>query len=215
MNKLSLRFGGIILSYMLKIVMIIFLIISIWKLHWVWIFGCIITLIISLIPALLKRNYQITLPLLLEILVTIALILHVGGGLLGAYKIPHYDTFTHFISSFLVAFLTFVIIYILDEYWEGLKMDKYAMAFVTVIFTMAVGVFLEFIKWLNVTGTYYVRTNHVLMLNLSADTIAGIIIAIIGVNLIKSGKFDEMTDDFGKQIDSILIDRIESKVKTK
>jgi hypothetical protein len=90
-------------------------------------------------------------------------------------------------------------------------MDKYAMGFLTVIFTMAMGVFLEFVKWLNITGTYYIRTNSVLMLNLSADTIAGIIIALIGVNLIKIGKFDKMTDDFGNQIDKMVIDRFEKK----
>ena len=89
--------------------------------------------------------------------------------------------------------------------------DKYAMGFVTIIFTMAVGVFLEFVKYVNVTGTYYIKTNHVLMLNLSADTVAGIIIAIIGVNLIKSGKFDKMTDEFGNNIDKMVIDRFEKR----
>jgi hypothetical protein len=102
-------------------------------------------------------------------------------------------------------------IFILDDHWDGLKMDKYAMAFVTVIFTMTIGVFLEFIKWLNVTGTYYEKTNHVLMMNLSADTIAGIVIAIIGVNLIKTGKFNKITDDFGNQLDELLIHRTEEK----
>ena len=90
-------------------------------------------------------------------------------------------------------------------------MDKYAMAFVTVILTMSIGVFLEFIKWLNITGIYYIKTNHTLMMNLSADTVAGIIIAVIGVNLIKSGKFDKMTDDFGNQIDKMVIDRLEKR----
>jgi hypothetical protein len=106
-------------------------------------------------------------------------------------------------------------IYILDEHWDGLRMDKYAMAFVTVIFTMAVGVILEFVKWINVTGTYYIKTNTVLMLNLSLDTIAGIFIAIIGVSLIKSGKFESMTDEFGNQIDRMVIDQLEKRTKGK
>jgi len=207
MNKSTLKIWGVILSYFLKTVIIIFLIISIWKLHWIWIFGCILAIIVSLVPTLLKRNYQITLPLVLEILITIALILHVGGGLFGAYSIPNYDTLTHFISSFLVAFLAFVIIYILHVYWDGLIMDKYAMAFVVVIATIAMGVVWEFNEWITdiIFGTNeqwgYIDT----IKDLFIDTLAGIFMAIIGVSMIKRGSFDEMTEEFGEQIDKKII----------
>ena len=40
----------------------------------------------------------------------------------------------------------------------------------------------------------------------------GIITALIGVSLIKRGKFDQITEDLGKQIDSQIIKR-EKKVK--
>ena len=207
MKKSDLELGGIILSYILKIVMIIFLIISIWKLHWIWIFGSFLAIIVSSIPTMLKRNYQITLPLVLEILVTIALILHIGGGLLGAYSIPHYDTLTHFISSFLIAFLTFVIIYILDEFWDGLNMDKYAMAFVVIIATIAMGVVWEFNEWITdlVFGTYEQWGYNDTLKDLFIDTLAGIVMAGIGVSMIKRGSFDEMTEEFGEQIDKKII----------
>jgi len=184
MNKSSLHIGGIILSYILKIIMIIFLIISIWKLHWVWIFGCTLAIIVSLVPTILKRNHQITLPPVLEILVTFTLILHIGGGLLGAYGIPNYDTLTHFISSFLVAFLAFVIIYILDEYWDGLMMDKYAMAFVVIFTTIAMGVVWEFNEWITdiIFGTTEQWGYTDTIKDLFIDTLAGIVMAIIGVS---------------------------------
>ncbi len=76
---------------------------------------------------------------------------------------------------------------------------------------MSMGVFLEFIKWLNISGSFYVKTNHALMMNLTADTIAGVIIAIIGVNLMKSGTFDRMTNSLGNQIDELLLKRYEKK----
>jgi len=207
MKKSDLKLGGIILSYILKIVMIIFLIISIRKLHWIWIFGSILAIIVSLIPTILKRNYQITLPIVLEILITVALILHVSGGLLGAYSIPHYDTLTHFISSFLVAFLAFVIIYILDEFWDGLNMDKYAMAFVVIIATIAMGVVWEFNEWVTdlVFGTYEQWGYNDTLKDLFIDTLAGIVMALIGVSMIKRGSFDEMTEEFGEQIDKKII----------
>jgi len=207
MNKTSLRFGGIILSYFLKIVIIIFLIISIYNVHWIWIFGSALAFIVSLVPAILKRNYQIILPLVLEILITISLILHVGGGLLGAYGIPHYDTLTHFVSSFLVAFIAFVIIYILHVYWDGLIMDKYAMAFVVVIATIAMGVVWEFNEWITdiIFGTYEQWGYNDTIKDLFIDALAGILMAVVGVALIKRGRFDELTEEFGKQIDDKII----------
>jgi hypothetical protein len=209
MIKSNLRTGGVILSYILKLIMIIFLIISIWKLHWIWIFGCILALIVSLIPTILKRNYQITLPLVLDILITVSLVLHVGGGLLGAYGISHYDTLTHFVSSFLIAFIAFVIIFILDEYWDGLKMDKYAMAFVVIITTISIGVVWEFNEWITdlVFGTSEQWGYTDTLKDLFVDTIAGILMAFIGVSMIKRGSFDELTDDLGEQIDKLIISK--------
>ncbi len=209
MKKSNLRTGGVVLSYILKIIMIIFLIISIWKLHWIWIFGCILALIVSLIPTILKRNYQITLPLVLDILITVALVLHVGGGLLGAYGISHYDILTHFVSSFLIAFIAFVIIFILDEYWDGLKMDKYAMAFVVIITTIAIGVVWEFNEWITdlVFGTSEQWGYTDTLKDLFVDTIAGVLMAFIGVSMIKRGSFDKLTDDLGEQIDKLIISK--------
>lgn len=209
MKKSSLKSGGLILSYFLKVIMFIFLIYSILNLRWVWIFGCIIAIIVSLIPTILKRNYEINLPLVLEILITIALILHVGGGLFGAYGIPHYDTLTHFISSFLVAFLAFVIIYILDKYWDGLYMNKYAMAFVVVIATIAMGVVWELNEWITdlIFGTQEQLGYSDTLKDLFIDTFAGMVMAVIGVSMIKRGSFGKMTEVFGEQFDKKIIKR--------
>ncbi len=200
------------ISFILRIIIIFSLILAVLRKDWVWVVGTSIGLSLSLIPSILKRDIKFSLPWFLDFLIATVSILHIGGRLLDYYyTIPLYQEFTRFFISILVASIALAMIYILDEHWDGLKMDKYAMAFVTVIFTMAVGVFLEFIKWLNVTGTYYVKTNHVLMINLSLDTIAGIVIAIIGVSLIKSGKFERMTDEFGNQIDKMVIEKYGSK----
>lgn len=203
-------------SFLLRIVMIISLILAIWKRDWVWVVGTFIGIFISILPSILKKDVKFTLPWVLDFLIALVTILHMGGRLLDFYyTIENYYLLTRFFISLLVAFIGLAMIYILDEHWDGLRMDKYAMAFITIIFTMAVGVILEFVKWINVTGTYYIKTNTVLMLNLSLDTIAGIIIAIIGVNLIKSGKFEVMTDEFGNQIDRIVIDQLEKRTKEK
>ena len=139
-------------------------------------------------------------------------LLHMGGRLLEGYSIiPWYLQFTHFAISIFVAFLAFAFIYILDEYWEGLEMDKYAMAFVVIIFTMAAGVAMEFGKWITdyLLGSPIYRqwTLENTMINLLVTTIAGVSMAIIGVSLIKRGSLETMTEEFGKQIDSTIIHR--------
>ncbi|KYK20525.1 hypothetical protein AYK21_05945 [Thermoplasmatales archaeon SG8-52-2] len=208
-NKQCLSF-----TLLLRVVMIFSIIIALWRRDWVWVVGTCIGFFVSILPSIIKKDAKFTLPWILDFLIALVTILHVGGRLFDYYyTIENYYLVTRFFISILVAFIGLSMIYILDEHWDGLIMDKYAMGFVTVIFTMAVGVILEFVKYINVTGTYYVKTNQVLMLNLSADTVAGIIIAIIGVNLIKSGKFDEITDDFGNRIDKMVIERFEKKEK--
>jgi len=156
-----------------------------------------------LIPMILEKNYEIHLPLILDILITLALFLHIGGVLLQAYStIPHYDTLTHFVSSFIIAFLSFVAIYILDEFWDGLRMDRYAIAFNVVIFTVALGVIWELAEWSSdlLLGTYEQWGYDDTIKDLFVDMIAGIVMALLGLLLIKHGDFDSLTDDLGRGI---------------
>ena len=203
---------NIVLSYSLKTAMIISLVLAFWKKDWIWVFGTLAGLFISFMPTLLKRDIKFTLPWPIDLMIAAITLLHMGGRLLEGYSIiPWYLQFTHFVISIFVAFLAFAFIYILDEYWEGLEMDKYAMAFVVIIFTMAAGVAMEFGKWITdyLLGSPIYRqwTLESTMINLLVTTIAGVSIAIIGVSLIKRGSLETMTEEFGKQIDSTIIHR--------
>jgi len=191
----------------MKIVLIVTLVLAIWKKEWIWVLGCIAGFIIGFLPTLLKRDIKVTLPWSIELLIAGVLSLNMGGVLLNAYySIPGYAGFTQFLTSVLVAFLAFAVIYIVDIYWNGLNMDKYAMAVVVVITTMASGVIMEFIKWFQIFGRKPETVEQVLI-SLLISTIAGILIAIISVNLIKQGTFETMTEEFGEQINSTVIHR--------
>jgi len=196
--------------HILKIIMFILLIIAFWEDDLTGVFGCIIGIILSFIPSILHKNFNITLPWILDTLIAFALFLHIGGVVLNVYHtIPYYDSLTHFVSAILVAFLAFVSIYILDKYWKGLHMNKYAMAFIVIIFTMAMGVIWEFFEWATdiLFQTHEQWGLQDTMKDLFIDTIAGIFIAIVGVNLIKKGKFQKITYKLGKQINSRIINR--------
>ena len=49
--------------------------------------------------------------------------------------------------------------------------------------------------------------------DLFIDMIAGIVMAVIGVNMIKKGSFDQMTREFGMQIDKKIISKTRKKKK--
>jgi hypothetical protein len=194
----------LITAYSLQAVLLATLLIALWKYEWLWVVGCFLGFFIGFIPSLLHKNIAITLPWSIGLLIAMVCALNMIGVLLDAYyTIPWFSEITQFFVSILVAFLAFAVIYILDEYWDGLMMDKYAMAFVVVIGTMAAGVIFEFVKWFRLFGARQENVEGVLI-SLLTSTVAGIIIALIGVTLIKRGEFDEITEEMGKQFDSMM-----------
>lgn len=213
-KKLCYETMGLYLSYLLKICIFSLIIISIHQRQWVYFFGSTLALILSLVPTLFKRNYQITLPLALELLITISLLFHIGGEILQGYQnIPHYDTIAHFVSGFTIAFLSFVIIYILHVFWDGLIMNRNAMALLVVFCTMAMGVVWEFTEWISdlvfSTNTQWSYLDTIK--DLAMDTLAGIVMAVIGVNMIEKGSFDEMTESLGEQVNQKIIMKMQKK----
>ena len=200
--------GVFIAPYVLRIVSTVLLVMSIWDRDLAGIIACFLTIVVSFIPTVLEKDFKITLPWSLDLLMASALLLHVGGNTLKAYYlIPGYDTITHFVSSIFISFMAFVVIYILDKYWDALLMDTYALAFMVVIFTMAMGVVWELFEW-GIDLLFGIELQwglHDTMKDLLVDTIAGIIMGVVGVSLIKRGSFDEITKEFGEDLDQTLI----------
>lgn len=200
----------VIASYSLQIVLVATLVIALWKQEWLWVLGCFIAVFIGFIPTMIHKNIKILLPWQIELLIAIVATLNMAGVLLNAYRmIPGFNEITQFFTSILVALLAFAIIYILHVYWDGLIMDKYAMAFVVVIGTMAAGVILEFVKWFKLFGAKQSSVEEVL-LSLFISTVSGIFIALVGVGLIKRGEFDGITKDLGEQFDTMMKKRKKS-----
>ena len=198
-------------SYCMKIVLIITIIIAITQQEWLWVIGSILGIIIGFIPTFIKQDISATLPWSVEILIVSIIALNMGGVLLNAYhSIPGYAGLTQFLTSILIAFLVFAIIYILDIYWDGLKMDRSAMAFVVVVTTMAAAVIFEFIKWFRIFGKKPESVEEVLI-SLLVSTVASIIMAATGSYLIKEGQFSSMTENLGRQVDNTIIKKFDKQ----
>ena len=195
--------GNFKISIVIRLFTVIMLLISIWKNDWIWFIASLLIISVSFVPAVLQKNYKITLPWQLELLMMSTIILHFGGGAIDAYdNIHNYDTLTHFVSSVFIAFFAFAIVFILDEYGDTLRMNTFSMAFLVIIFTMSMGVLWELLEW---SVDYFLQTNlqaglDDTMKDLFVDTIAGFIMAVIGVHLVKKGRFREITRVMGEDI---------------
>ena len=196
---------GLIISWILKALMVLLILMAVSRGMGTWVFGGIIALLLCMVPTIINWKWKDTVPMAIDILVTLALLIHIGGEVSAAYFIlPHYDTVAHFTSSLLIACIAFVAIYSLDRYWGGLSMDIYVMAFFVVIMAMALGVAWEFTEWASdlYTGSWAQRGNQDTMGDLLIDTLGGILMALIGVLLVKRGKMDKATEGIGKLIES-------------
>jgi len=198
---------GVAISHILKGFMIILGIWSIVKQDYIWAFASFLSFFVAMSPLVVKRNFKISLPLIMELLILIPLTMHVWGGVLNLYAIPYYDKAAHFIASIIIAFLALIIIYVLDVYWDGLKMDLFMVGFFIVIFTIALGGIWEIGEYTMdfiVIGEHKAQVSlNDTMMDLIYDSLAGIIVGIGGTIGIRKGEFRDIITSLGKQAEQL------------
>ncbi len=156
---------------------------------------------------IMERRFDIRIPLLLDLAITLVIFFHVGGGVLKMYwTIPFYDTIGHFFASALIAFIALTAVYLLDEYWSGLHTDPRGMIFVTIVFTMAVGVTWGIGEFGidQFFGTHEPRDMYDAMTDLIVDTIAGVVVAVSGGYSIKSRRFRKRIESIDESADEVV-----------
>jgi hypothetical protein len=195
---------GTIISHSLKAFIFIMGCWCIYINDWFWSLGCFLVFFITLIPSIVKKNYNVTLPWIMEFLMVFAFSLHIWGKTLKFYHIPYYDKVAHIIASAIVAFFALMIIYILDKYWSGLHMDLPMIAFFIAIFTVAIGALWE-IGEFTFDIIFRGKLQHGLqdtMIDLICDLIAGILVAVGGTLAIRKGRLKavigELKDNYEK-----------------
>ncbi|MBI5561271.1 MAG: hypothetical protein HY894_00220 [Deltaproteobacteria bacterium] len=143
---------------------------------------------ISLVPSIVERNYRITLPFELDLLITLSLFLHtfLGEGLEFYTRIKHWDKALHLYGGSVVAILGFIIVYTL-HYTRKVRLSIPLIGFFTVIFALAVGALWE-IGEFTVDNLFARHTQDDLadtMLDLIDDLIGGMLAAGLGMLYVK------------------------------
>ncbi|MDD4308097.1 MAG: hypothetical protein PHU53_04745 [Thermoplasmata archaeon] len=178
-------------SFNLKIILIVMAFIVLFKGEWVWLAGTMLSLLIVFTPAILEKDFNVKLPVILDFAITISIFLHVIGGYAHLYAaIPFYDNITHFISSATISFMAVALLYVLTYSLKILKMPPLGFGLLTVFFAMSMGVFWEFMEWMTdlLVGTGLQVGLNDTMIDLMFDTIAGTVVGTLAVFQLRTGK---------------------------
>lgn len=151
--------------------------------YYTWVPAAIVSLFVSFIPALVRRDLGIVLPIELSFWIVLALFLHVVGGFSGLYdSVPGWDHLTHIMSASLVAALGFTAVVTIDKYTDSIYLPRPFLAFFIVMFTMAFGVLWEFMEFTNdqLAGTHLQYGLDDTMVDLLFDAFGGFFVASLG-----------------------------------
>jgi len=187
--------------------MILLFIYAVLKNDWLWSFFSVIMIFIAFVPTIFRFYLKVDLPFLFDVFICLALIFHMGNGLLDFNSdFPIYNKFTHFFSASVVAFIFLILLFVFNEYYRGIAVNTFKILFDVIVITMAFGVVWEFLEWIS-DFLFNLNTQPSLddtIGDLFADTIGGLLITFFGYFLIKRGILKSFSKNFKKHFQEII-----------
>ena len=174
-----------------------------------WVPAAVISLIVTMIPAALRRDLNLVLPPELNFWIVLALFLHVVGGFSNFYNdVPGWDHLTHMMSASLIGGIGFVLVVIIDKYVHSIFLPPRFLALFIAILTMAVGVFWEIMEFANdsLLHTHLQYGLDDTMRDLFFDGVAGFLVAFIGARYLHAMSAEHF-------VESMQIDQVKEKLK--
>jgi hypothetical protein len=179
----SLRINTVI-SLFLKFLLISLLPLMIIEKQYLMAIAAVIAIVLSLIPLILKRRSNISLPWIVDLLITLALYLHMGGVIFHWYtRYPNWDVMMHILGTSVIALLAFMLVFTL--YYTGkISLSIAMIGFFTFIFAIGIGGLWELLEF---ASDSFLGTNSQLGslldtdMDLFWDAFAGLVVAILGM----------------------------------
>lgn len=176
------------LSWLMKLIMLGMIPVEISHGEYLFSIAIIIAVVISLVPSIVQRNYRITLPFELDLLITLSIFLHtfMGEGLGFYSKFWLWDNLLHMYGSGVSALLAFVIVYSM-HYTGKVRLTLPLIWFFTAIFAMAMGGMWEIVEFSVDTffGKNAQKGLEDTMLDMIYDLLGGLTAAGLGVLYVK------------------------------
>ena len=183
-----------------------------------WVPAAVVSLVMTEIPSILRRDLKLVLPVGLNFWIVLALFLHVFGGVSGFYDtVPGWDHVTHALSSSLIAALGFILVLSVDQYVKAIYLPRRFLGVFIAMFTMAMGVIWELMEfsmdmW---TGSHMQYSLDDTMVDLFFDGMAGIAVAAVGAHYLSHTTRGEFLENLGVDKAKEKIEQIVEKRKSK
>lgn len=161
--------------------------------------------ILSYLPAIIERNFRISLPTEFEFLFLVFLFVTIYLGEISAYYTTYWwwDIFLHTLSGVLLGFVGFLLIYILNtESRIRLHLSPVFVALFSFAFSMMIGVFWEFFEFFADTFFGFDMQHGSLddtMTDLMVDALGALFISALGYFYVKKVQipiFDRLIEKF-------------------
>jgi FlaA1/EpsC-like NDP-sugar epimerase len=172
----------------------------------VWIYSGIFCIFFAMVPTLLRRYADINIPWKLEFLLFLALFLHVGGGALGMYNVFWtWDMVTHFVSTFMLALIGFILFFIVNERLGFMKLNARKIILITMVIAMSLGLIWE---GMEIAADMLVDLRAAddindTMLDLVMDVVGGMAAALLAVRWHRDGTLQRTSSEFGSGMDGL------------
>lgn len=208
------------ISFLIRSLLIIAVLLGFYEKNWMVIFVSSLTLFLTFLPLIIKRRYEINLPPELEIIIIIFLYASIFLGEVHGYytRFWWWDSVLHFFSGMALGFAGFLILYILYKK-EKLKASPLTIAIFAFCFALALGALWEIFEFgmdsffgldmqrsrnlENVYGECDTRLGVIdTMVDLILDAIGALIASIAGYFYLKRGGFfifDRFVKSFEKE----------------
>jgi hypothetical protein len=183
MDKNSLSISAFI-SWVMKFLLLMFFFYVTYKGDYLFAIVSLLAVGISLTPSIYEKNYNITLPFELDLLVTLSMFFHIflGEGMFFYEKVHIWDKFLHFYGSSLVALMIFITTYTF-HYTKHIRLNVRIIGFITVVASFAIGAFWEIIEFVvdQTLARDMQNGNTDTMWDLIYDLSGGIVVGVLGV----------------------------------
>lgn len=139
-----------ILYFVLRITVIIIMILQLYNRNYTDVFLCILTLILFMIPSIVDKKLNISLPNTLEVIIILFIFASQILGEIRNYYVtfPYWDSMLHTINGFLMSAIGFSLIDILNRIDKfHIKMTPVFVALVAFCFSVTIGVMWEFFEF--------------------------------------------------------------------